>query len=203
MTKAAKKGKPKGANRPARKGANPNSGNMATAVDAIQAEAAEIDKVRDILFGSQMAGVEKRFAQLEERINTQIEALGRQTAKHFKEIETLIQKQDAALTGRLDSEQSERNQGAEALSLEITDAKEAISNSIATQAEQQAQEIKAVNKQLKELSNDLSDEIHIQQVEAAKNLEAAVEKLDEDKLARKVLSQLLVEMAERLSEPSG
>ena len=203
MTKAAKKGKPKGANRPTRKGANPESADMVKAVDAIQAEAAEIDKVRDILFGSQMAGVTKRFEQLEERLNSQIEALGKQTTKHFKEIEALIQKKDEALTGRLDSEQSERSQGAEALSHEIADARKAISKTIDAQAKQQAQEIKAVNQQLKEMSNDLSDEIHIQQMEAAKNLDAAVEKLDEDKLTRKVLSQLLVEMAERISQPSG
>ena len=203
MTKAAKKGKPKGANRPARKGANPNSADMAKAVDAMQAEAAEIEKVRDILFGSQMASVAKRFEQLEQRLNSQIEALGEQTAKHLKEIEALIQKKDEALTGRLDSEQSERSQGADALSQEITDARKAISKTIDAQAKQQAKEIKAVNQQLKEMSNDLSDEIHIQQVEAAKNLESAVERLDDDKLTRKVLSQLLVEMAERISQPSG
>lgn len=203
MTKAAKKAKPKGANRPTRKGANPSAADVAKAIDAVQAEAAEIDKVRDILFGSQMAGVAKRFEQLEERINSQIEALGEQTAKHFKKIEALIQKKDDALTGRLDSEQSERSQGAEALSNEITDARKAISKTIDEQAKHHAQEIKAVNQQLKEMSNDLSDEMHIQQVEAAKNLEEAVEKLDEDKLARKVLSQLLVEMAERISQPSG
>jgi hypothetical protein len=203
VTKAAKKGKPKGANQPAQNGANPNSGDVANPTDAIHAAAAEIDKIRDILFGNQMAAVEKRFVQLEERLNLQVAALGEQAAKHFKEIEALIQKQDEVLTGRLDSEHSERSQGAEALHQEINDAKAAISEAIDAQSRQQAQDMKTVNQQLKELSSDLSDEIQIQQDEAAKNLEAAVQQLDEDKLARKVLSQLLVEMADRLSEPSG
>jgi gas vesicle protein len=203
VTKAAKKGKPKGANRSTRKGSIPHSGDGVKPTDAIHAEAAEIDKVRDILFGSQMAGVEKRFVQLEERLNSQIEALGEQTKEHFKKIEALIQKQDEVLTGRLDSEQSERNQGAETLHQEINDAKEVISKAIDAQAKQQTRDMKAVNQQLKDLSSDLSDEIHIQQVEAAKNLETAVHQLDEDKLARKALSQLLVEMADRLSEPPG
>lgn len=203
MTKAAKKGKQKGANHPAQNKGNPNSGDVANPTDAIQASAAEIDKIRDILFGSQMAAVESRFIQLEKRLNTQIEALGQQTTIHFKEMETLIQKQDEALTGRLDGEQSERSQGAEALHQKINDATEAISKAIDAQAKQQSKDMNRVNQQLKELSSDLADEMHIQQVEAAKNLETAVQQLDEDKLARKVLSQLLVEMADRLSEPSG
>ncbi len=203
MTKAAKKAKPKAANRSTPKRTNPNTADMTEAAETIQAATAEIDKVRDILFGSQMAGVEKRFAQLEKRLDAQMAALGEQTAKHLKEIEALIQKHNEALTGRLDSEQSQRSQGAEALSQEIADAKDVISKTIEAQTKQHDQEIKAVNRQVKELSNELSDEMHIQQVEAAKNLEAAVDKLDEDKLARKVLSQLLAEMAERLVEPSA
>lgn len=176
---------------------------MAAAAEAIATEAGEISKIRNILFGNQMADYDKRFSQLEERIASQIAALDDKTTKRLKAIEALIKKQDDALTGRLDKEQSERSHGAEALSGEIAGAKEELTAAIDTLAAQQAQELDALDKQLTLISNDLSDEIHIQQVEASKNLEQAVQELDDAKLARKTLSQMLVEMAGRLTNGSA
>lgn len=200
MTKTSKKGNTKGEKRPSKKNEKHESDDMAAAVEIIATEAGEIGKIRNILFGTQMADYDKRFSQLEERIASQIAALDDKTAKRMKAIETLIKKQDNALTGRLDKEQSERNNGAEALSGEIVEAKEELTTAIDTLAAQQAQELDALDKQLTLISNDLSDEIHIQQVEASKNLDRAVQELDDAKLARKALSQMLVEMAGRLTD---
>lgn len=203
MTKTNKKGKAAGEKRSSKKDEKLQSEDMAAAAEAIATEAGEISKIRNILFGNQMADYDKRFSQLEERIASQIAALDDKTTKRLKAIEALIKKQDDALTGRLDKEQSERSHGAEALSGEIAGAKEELTAAIDTLAAQQAQELDALDKQLTLISNDLSDEIHIQQVEASKNLEQAVQELDDAKLARKTLSQMLVEMAGRLTNGSA
>lgn len=204
MTKAGRKDKSQGAkSSPKKKDDKLNSGDMAQAVEAINNETGGIDKIRNILFGTQMTDYDNRFARLEERITSQIASLKDKTAKRLEEIETLIKKQNDALKDRLDREQSERSRGAETLSSKIVDAKEELTKSIDELAAQQAQEIEAVNKQLTALSNDLSDEIHIQQVEASNNLEKAVQELDDAKLARKALSQMLVEMAGRLTDGSA
>jgi uncharacterized protein YukE len=200
VAKADKKGKPRGANGSSNRDAKKNSGDIAMAVETLNPEAGEIEKIRNILFGRQMADYDKRFAQLEARITSQIDALEGKIADHLKKIEASMEKQDDVLTKRLKSEQSERSQGVEALSQELVDAKDEISNTIDTLALKQAQEIEAVNTELATLSSELSDEIHIQQVEASKSLDQAVQALDEDKLARKALSQLLLDMAGRLSE---
>ena len=200
MAKADKTGKPRGAKRSPNKNAKQNSGDIAMAVGTLNPEAGEIEKIRNILFGRQMADYDKRFAQLEARITSQIDALGGKIADHLKKIEASMKKQDDALTKRLKSEQSERSQGVEALSQELVEARDEMSNAIDALALQQAQEIEAVNKELTTLSSELSDEIHIQQVEASKSLDQAIQALDEDKLARKALSQLLLDMAGRLSE---
>ncbi len=202
MAKADKKGKSKGAKRTPKKETSNNTGNAVGLEDALKSEVGEIGKIRNILFGRQMEDYEKRFAQLEERITSQIDALGGKIADQLKKIEASMNAQDDALMERLNSEQSERSQGTEVLSQELVAAKDEITNTIDALALQQSQEIEAVNKELKALSSELSDEIHIQQVEAAKNLDKAVEALEEDKLARKALSQMFLEMAGRLSEES-
>jgi hypothetical protein len=48
------------------------------------------------------------------------------------------------------------------------------------------------------MSSQFSDELHIQQVEASKNLENAFKELDETKLARGTLSRMLKEVADRI-----
>ena len=202
VTKTGKKGKAKGEKHPSKKNDKPGSDDMAAAVETITTEAGEIGKIRNILFGAQMTEYDQRFSQLEERILSRIAALDEKTDKRLKSIETLIKKQDDALTGRLDQEQSERSSGAEALSGEIAGAKEALTTAIDALAARQTQELEALDKQLTLISNDLSDEIHIQQVEASKNLDRAVQELDDAKLARKALSQMLVEMAGRLTDAS-
>lgn len=202
MTKVRKKSKPQAANRTPGKKAALNSSDMLETTDTIDADANAnaIDTIRDILFGRQMANYDDRFAQLEAQINSQIAAMGERMANRLKGIEALIEKQNDALTGRLNDEQSERNEGAAVLSREIVDVKKSLLTSIETLNAQQAMDIQTVKEQMSKLANDLSDEIYIQQVEVSNNLEQAVQELDDAKLARKALSQLLAEMAGRLTD---
>lgn len=202
MTKVRKKSKSQAANRTPGKKAAPNSSDMLETTDTIDADANAnaIDTIRDILFGRQMANYDDRFAQLEAQINSQIAAMGERMANRLKGIEALIEKQNDALTGRLNDEQSERNEGAAVLSREIVDVKKSLLTSIETLNAQQAMDIQTVKEQMSKLANDLSDEIYIQQVEVSNNLEQAVQELDDAKLARKALSQLLAEMAGRLTD---
>lgn len=200
MTKARKKGNSQDENRVPKKNATHNSSDMLQAVNTINAEANEIDTIRDIIFGRQMANYEDRFAQLEERINAQIAAMREQITHRLEKTETLIKEQNDRLAERLNDEQSERKAEAERLSRDIVDAQKGLSSDIDALSTRQTQDIQTVGEQLTTLSNDLSDEIHIQHVEISKSVEQAVQELDNDKLASKALSQLLMEMAGRLTD---
>lgn len=200
MTKARKKGNSQDENRVPKKKAAHNSSDMLQAVNTINAEANEIDTIRDIIFGRQMANYEDRFAQLEERINAQIAAMREQITHRLEKTETLIKEQNDRLAERLNDEQSERKAEAERLSRDIVDAQNSLATDIDALATRQAQDIQTSIEQLTTLSNDLSDEIHIQHVETSKKFEQAVQELDNDKLASKALSKLLMEMAGRLTD---
>ncbi len=166
---------------------------------AMDAEAGHIDKIRDIIFGRQMADYEKRFAQLENRITSQIDTLREETDERIKALKDLFQRQNETFTERLKDEQTRRGRDGKAISMELAKVEKSLLKSIDALSAQQIQDVQSLGDQLSALSGELSDELHINQVEASKNLEQAFQELDDAKLARRALSQILMEMAGRLS----
>src|SRR5271155_4900151 len=56
-------------------------------------EGANVDKIRDILFGSNMREYEKRFARLEERLTKSSDALREDLKKRFDSLETYVREE--------------------------------------------------------------------------------------------------------------
>src|SRR5271156_6994708 len=71
-------------------------------------EGANVDKIRDILFGSQMRDYDKRFSRLEERLAKAAEALRDDLKKRFDSLESFVQQEVESLHQRLKTEKSER-----------------------------------------------------------------------------------------------
>src|SRR5215212_4784716 len=80
------------------------------------AEASNIDKIRDILFGVQMRDYEKRFTRLEERLLKESQDLRDETRRRFDSLEAFIKSEFAAVTDRLQSEQRTRDESVQTLS---------------------------------------------------------------------------------------
>jgi hypothetical protein len=201
VTKARKNSKSKGSGQTEAKAASTGQNDASQAVAAMDAGSGHIDQIRDIIFGRQMADYEARFQQLEDRFNARIETLHRETENHLKALNDLIKKQSDTLSERLSEEKASRGQEGNALHKEIATAEKTVTKAIAALSARHEQDVQALGEQLTALSNELTDELHIQQVEASKNLEQAVQELDDAKLARVALSQMLVEMADQLSDP--
>lgn len=157
--------------------------------DAMQTEAGHIDQIRDIIFGRQMSDYEKRFNALEKKISTQIKDMRDYTDERLKTMTDHFKVLHDTLSEHLQDERNQRDQ-----------AINAMSTALDAMSDQQKQEIQQLNDRLVEISGQFSDELHILQVDASKNLESAIQELDEAKLARGTLSQMLKEMATRLGE---
>src|SRR6201993_2698958 len=84
-------------------------------------EGANVDKIRDILFGSNMREYEKRFARLEERLNKSSEALREDLKKRFDSLETYVREEMESLGQRLKTEKSERAESLKELTRESRD----------------------------------------------------------------------------------
>lgn len=171
-------------------------------IGPIPAEAEEsrhLDQIRDIIFGKQMVAYEERFGQLEKRIAEQIDTLRRENEERLNAMQETIKQSNDDFSTLLKNEQSDRGREGKSLSQEIVKVQKALTAAIDALADRQEKDISSLSEKMSVLSSELSDEMYIQQVEAAKQLEEAVRQLDEAKVARKALSQMLTDMAGRLA----
>src|SRR5271169_1644678 len=92
------------------------------AVNGELKEGANVDKIRDILFGSNMREYEKRFARLEERLTKSSDALREDLKKRFDALESYVREEIESLGQRLKNEKAERIESLKELSRESRDA---------------------------------------------------------------------------------
>jgi hypothetical protein len=86
---------------------------------ADEAQPESLDKVRDILFGSQMRAVETRLQGLEERLRREHEALRADFARQVESLDAFIRSETQALGERLAAERTKRGEEIKALAAEI------------------------------------------------------------------------------------
>ena len=114
-------------------------------------------------------------------------------------IEAFIKKEVEALSDRLKNEQSMRDASAKKLSKEFKDSMRLISKNVEQLEETKSKDTRELRQQLLDATRDLSNEIVEKQDEATMALKQAFKQLNEDKVARTTLSELLLELAVRTS----
>src|SRR5262249_16873637 len=93
---------------------------------------ANLDKVRDILFGTHMREVERRFARLEERLIKDTNALKDNVKRRLDALESYIRQETEALAGQLKSEHEDRSESDERSSQELKDTARALERRISS-----------------------------------------------------------------------
>src|SRR5689334_8829156 len=165
--------------------------------------AENLEKVRDILFGSQMRDHDRRFARIEERLNKDMTELRDETRKRLDSLEAYVKREVQSVLDRLKAEQTQR---AEAIKQAGQDLKEA------TRAmEQRAGELEDLNTQtqrelrdaLLEQTKTLRDDVQQAARDTAARMDVAADELRADKVDRGALAGLFNEIAMRLSESDG
>ena len=76
---------------------------------------ASVDKIRDILFGSQIKNYEARFARLEENLVRETVDLKESMQRRFESLEGFFRSETETLAARLRAEREERTHQAQAL----------------------------------------------------------------------------------------
>ena len=163
-------------------------------------EGANVDKIRDILFGSQMRDYEKRFARLEESVNKAIDTLRDDMSKRLEILSGFVQKEVDSLSQRIKTEKSERGEGAKELAQEIKDAAKTLEKKIAALDEQLSDGQSDLRAKMLEHSKSFASEIERLRREAAASLDQEVQSLRHDKTDRAALADLLAEFSLRLKD---
>lgn len=185
-----------------------NEGNP-TGASAVQSEAPDrggtksggesLDKVRDILFGSQAREYEKRFARLEERLIKEASDLREDLRRSFATLETYIKKELESVTARLKSERDERTESTKELSGALKDTSQIFEKRTNQIAEQLTSGQRDLREQLLDQSKSISDEIRQKHEATAVALERATAELRDEKADRAALASLFMEVAMRLN----
>jgi septation ring formation regulator EzrA len=161
-------------------------------------EGANVDKIRDILFGSQMRDYDKRFVRLEERLAKASDALRDDLKKRFDSLELFVQQEVESLHQRLKTEKSERTETLKELTRETRDSSKSLEHRLSQLDEHLVAAQGDLRSRILDQSKTLLNEIQKSHGEMEATLEREAEALRNDKTDRATLADLLTEMALRL-----
>lgn len=142
---------------------------------------AEVDRIRDIIFGPQMRLYEQQFSRLVHRL----ELLG----KELEELRAYVDQQNAQLASQCEEERSR-------IVTEARQTSDKLRDDMTTRTDKLNAELKA---QTRQLAADLRAQGQSQKSE----FRAALDALDDDKASRDSVGDLLVEVGTRLKEQAG
>src|ERR1700674_4577958 len=162
------------------------------------AEGANVDKIRDILFGSQMRDYEKRFSRLEDNVTKAVEHLREDMAKRLDTLSGFVQQEVDSLSQRLKTEKGERTDGMKEISRELKDAAKGLEKKIGQLEEAFADGQSELRGKILEHSKAVMNEIDKLRREAAAALDSEVETLRSEKPQRAALADLFAEFSLRL-----
>ena len=166
----------------------------------LEAGAGNIDKIRDIIFGSHMRDYEQRFARLEEALKKESLDLRESTRRNLETLEAFVQKELAALETRLNTERDERSESDSRLTNELSTAEAAILKKIGEVENQEAQAKREIRSDLLQQSKELSEAIRQKGEDLMALLERRALDLQHGKTDRAALASMFNELALRLTD---
>jgi hypothetical protein len=159
-----------------------------------------IDKIRDILFGSNMRDYEQRFSRLEEALKKESSELRDTTRRHLESLEAFVHKELAALEVRLNAERDERSESHSRLATDLSAAASSILKKVGELENHEAQAKREIRNDLLQQSKELTDAIRNKGEEVVALLERRSQELQHSKTDRAALAGLFNEVALRLTD---
>lgn len=159
---------------------------------------ASVDKIRDIIFGSQIKNYEARFVRLEQNLIRETMELKDSIRKRFESLESFFKSESEALATRLRTERDERASLISNLEREMRDAHDALGRRLNDLVAATSEGHSSLRKELMTESGKLLEEIGQRNDSVRSLMETRVSELRTQKTDRALLSDLLREMAAQL-----
>ncbi len=158
-----------------------------------------IGQIRDILFGSQMRDYEKKFSRMEERLLKEGAGLRAEFGKRFEQLNSFVRQEIAALAEGIKNEQEKRTAAIQKLAQELAEGVAAFGQRTDALEKQLRETSTDLRQQLLEQSHNLSEDISHKYEQAASELVQTARELRESKIDRSMLADLFVEVAMNLN----
>ncbi len=161
-------------------------------------ESGNVDRIRHILFGSQMRDYDGRFQKLEERLARDAEDLRNDVQKRLDGLEGFMKGEVESMVNRLKGEQSERAHALEKLSRDLVETARGIELKIGNLDGQTAKDLRDLRQQLLDQSKALSAEIKDRHEQLKTGLNNEAQQIRGAMTGRESLAEMLTEVALRL-----
>src|SRR5450755_2543012 len=161
-------------------------------------ESGKVDRIRDILFGSQMRDYDGRFQRLEEHLAREAAEIRADVRKRLETLENFMKSEVESITNRADAERSERSSAIEKLGRDLAEAAKNLESRIKNLDEQTAKETHALRQQQLDQSKALSEEIREKHDQMKASLDREAEQIRGAMTGREALAEMLIEVALRL-----
>lgn len=162
-------------------------------------EGDNISTLRDILFGNKIAEYEKRFKDLEDHLSKEITSIREEVDRLFKSLENFFKEELNALASQFKEEQEERQTSDKRIREDI----ENITQKFSGHKEENSGAHRDLRQLLLDQHKNLSDEIQQLKREITHALDHKSSGLDQKKVDRLALADLLTEMALQLGRDTG
>jgi DNA repair exonuclease SbcCD ATPase subunit len=162
-------------------------------------DAGNVDKIRDILFGTQMREYDRRFATVEDRLLREAAVLRDDISGRLTTSEQYLRAELDALGAKLGAEERARLQGAREAMDALSATNHELSERVAALAEQTAQQQRELRAQMQEQHRVLGEELQRRHQEVVEALRREAYELRDAKADRTALAAMFTELAQRLS----
>ena len=166
----------------------------------MQSGAGNVDKIRDILFGTQMRDYDTRFARLEETVAKETAEIRDSSRRRLDQLEQYIKREFEALELRIKAEREERAEAGSQSSRELKELGEALTRRLRELDDRGVGVERDLRKHLLQQSKDLSDQMQQRHDEVSTLLERRFQELRHGKTDRAALATLFTEVALRLND---
>lgn len=164
----------------------------------VQGDTGNVDKIRDILFGTQMRDYDRRFASLEERLLRESAELRDDLNKRLLATEQFMRGELDSITANLSSEARDRMQATREMMDALSHLNRDLSDRLAEHANHSAHEQRELRLALNEQQRALSEEIERRHQTLTAELRRESYELRTAKADRSALAAMFAELAERL-----
>jgi hypothetical protein len=161
--------------------------------------AGNIDRIRDILFGSNMRDYDARFARLEQTLQKEAAEVREATRRTIDRLEAYVRLELESLKTRFRTERDERGSSLGQVSRDLKELGENISKRIAEVDDRATGAHHELREELLRHGTEMSGHIDAKHQEATTLLEQRFHELRKDKTDRAALASLFSEVALRLN----
>lgn len=167
------------------------------------AEGVGVDKIRDLLFGSQMQDYERRFSDTEERFLQKIKELDSETTRSLSSLDASTNKQLESLANQLREEKDLRSDGDKGLERTLREQTQSLDKRLGQLSDQAGRLEREFTDRLAKESQHLREEIKHKSEEMRYSLEKMFAELSNVKTDRNLLAGLFLEVAKCLNQDFG